>query len=292
MLIGSDPSLPGYGEGFENMLLIYGLISVCSAVLVLIFIREHPPSSPSGAEYKRLSFRKGFALMLKNRDMLITIFLFFIGLGIFNAVSSLTDAIAAHAGVADSDGLIGGLMLVGGVLGAIIIPLLSDKFRKRKLFLVICLAGMIPGLFGMAFAGSLSSTTESIYTITIIGSFILGFFVMAAGPIGFQYAAEVCYPAPESASQSVLLWVGQITGMVFVAGMSIKEYAYLGEFLTVFAGLSIITFIAVLMLRESPMIGNREQGTGNREQGTRTENGWNKHSILYKPDRGIDSRII
>ncbi len=254
LLIGSDPNLPGYGEGFEKMLLIYGLITFAAAVLVFIFIREHPPTPPSGEEYVRLSFRKGFALMLRNRNMLITIFLFFIGLGIFNAVSALTDAIAAHAGVADSDGLIGGLMLIGGIIGAVVIPILSDKYRKRKLFLVICLAGMIPGLFLMAFASKLFADPSSIYTFTIIGSFILGFFVMSAGPIGFQYAAEVSYPAPESASQSILLWVGQITGMVFVAGMSFRENAFMGEFLILFAALSILSLIAVLMLRESPMI--------------------------------------
>ena len=254
ILVGSDPNQADYGEGFENMLLIYGIIAVVASVLVLVFIREHPPSPPSGEAYERVSFRKGFSLMLKNRDMLLTILLFFIGLGIFNAISSLTDSIAEYAGVADSDGLIGGLMLVGGVLGAIILPLLSDKFRKRKLFLVICLAGMIPGLFLMAFAGKLGSDPSSIYTLTIVGSFILGFFIMSAGPIGFQYAAEVCYPAPESASQSILLWVGQITGMVFVAGMSMKNNAYIGEFLTGFAILSIVALIGVLMLRESPMI--------------------------------------
>ena len=77
---------------------------------------------------------------------------------------------------------------------------------------------------------------------------------MSAGPIGFQYAAEVNYPAPESASQGILLWVGQLTGMVFVAGMSINNNAYLGTFMTVFSLLSLLTLAAVLLLRESPMI--------------------------------------
>ncbi|MCK5821453.1 MAG: MFS transporter [Bacteroidales bacterium] len=254
MIIGSDPALPGYGEGFERMLLIYGLISVGAAVLVLVFIREHPPTPPSGEEYVRQSFGTGIRGMLKNRDMLLTILLFFIGLGIFNAVSSLTDAIAEHTGVQDSDGLIGGLMLIGGILGALILPTLSDKFRKRKLFLVICLAGMVPGIFGMAFAHKIAGDPASIYTLNLISSFILGFFVMSAGPIGFQYAAEISYPAPESASQSILLWVGQVTGLVFVAGMSIRDNQYLGDFMTIFAGLSVIALIGVLMLRESKMI--------------------------------------
>ena len=251
VLIGNDPSRADYGEGFERMLRIYAAISVIASVMVLIFIREQPPSSPSGETYERLSFGKGFKLMLKKRDMIITILLFFIGLGIFNAVSSLTDSIAEYAGVQDSDGLIGGLMLAGGILGALILPAMSDRFRKRKLFLVICLAGMIPGLFALAFAGKLVSQPESVYNIMLAGSFILGFFVMSAGPIGFQYAAEVCAPAPESASQSVLLWVGQITGMVFVAGMSVKDNAFLGFFLAGFAILSVFSLLFALLLKES-----------------------------------------
>ncbi len=32
-------------------------------------------------------------------------------------------------------------MLIGGILGASILPILSDKFRKPKVFLVICVRG-------------------------------------------------------------------------------------------------------------------------------------------------------
>ena len=125
---------------------------------------------------------------------------------------------------------------------------------RRKLFLVICMLGMVPAVFGMAFAGSLANDPGSIYTLSLISSFILGFFVMSAGPIGFQYAAEVSFPAPESASQGILLWVGQLTGMVFVAGMSVNNNQHLGFFLTLFAILSLFALAGVLLLKESPMI--------------------------------------
>jgi len=177
-----------------------------------------------------------------------------VGLGIFNAVSSMTDSIAAHAGVEDSDGLIGGLMLIGGIVGASILPVLSDKFRKRRIFLVICVTGMVPGIFGLTFAGNLSADPTTIYTISLISSFVLGFFIMSAGPLGFQYAAEVSHPAPESTSQGMLLWVGQITGMIFVASMSIENNRYLPALMTAFAALSLISAAVVLLLRESPMI--------------------------------------
>jgi Na+/melibiose symporter-like transporter len=253
-LVGSDPLKPDYGQGFGRMLMVYGLISLGASILTIFLIREHPPQPPSEEAYVRYSFRKGVKHLLKQRDMLITLFLFLIGLGVFNAVSSMTDAIAAHEGIKDSNGLIGGLMLIGGIIGALIMPALSDKFRKRKVFLVICLAGMIPGLFGLAFANRLSGDPSVVYALSLASSFILGFFVMSAGPIGFQYAAEVSYPAPESTSQGLLLWIGQITGLLFVAGMSVNHNKHLGFYMILFAVLSLLTFIASLFLRESKLI--------------------------------------
>jgi len=252
-LVGSKHDLASYGTGFEKMLWIYGAISLVASVLFLVFMKERPGNAPPEQE-ERYNFFKGLRHIVLKRDMIIMLFLFLIGLGIFNAISSMTDSIAAHVGVKDSDGLIGGFMLIGGIIGAIILPTLSDRYRKRKLFMVICILGMVPAVFGMAFPDSLSSDPDKIYLITLISSFVLGFFVMSAGPIGFQYAAEVSYPARESSSQGILLWVGQLTGMFFVAGMSVDNNLHLGSFMTAFALLSILGLGGALMLRESPMI--------------------------------------
>jgi MFS family permease len=254
MMVGSDPAEPGYGTGFESMLMTYGWLTLAVAVVTLVFLRERPPTPPGDEKLERHSFFKGVAHILKQRDMQITLLLFFVGLGIFNAVSSMTDSIAENAGVQDSDGLIGGLMLIGGVLGASILPVLSDKLRKRKIFLVICVAGMVPGVLGLTFAGNLSSDPDTVYAISLAASFVLGFFIMSAGPLGFQYAAEVSYPAPESTSQGMLLWVGQVTGLIFVAGMSIDDNRYLPAFMVTFSVLSVLSFAVILLLRESPMI--------------------------------------
>ena len=250
LLVGSDPALPGYGTGFEKMLWIYGTFSMAAALASLLLIRDRKAGAPEHEE-GRYTFLKGIRHILQNRDMRITMFLFLIGLGIFNAISSMTDAIAEHAGVRDSDGLIGGLMLIGGILGAVVIPTLSDRYRRRKPFLVLCLAGMVPAVAALAFAGKLAHDPVTVYRISLAGSFVLGFFVMSAGPLGFQYAAEISYPAPESTSQGMLLWVGQLTGMIFVAGMSAGENRYLGMFMTLFVFLSLISLAAVFVLRES-----------------------------------------
>ncbi|MFZ1862606.1 MAG: MFS transporter [Polyangiales bacterium] len=256
-MVGSDPSEPGYGTGFDAMLRTYGWITFGVAVITLMLLRERPPTPPSTDTLQRQSFVKGIRHILKQRDMQITLYLFLVGLGIFNAVSSMTDSIAAHAGVEDSDGLIGGLMLIGGIVGASTLPVLSDRLRKRKIFLVICVTGMVPGMVGLTFAGNLSADPATVYAISLAASFVLGFFIMSAGPLGFQYAAEVSHPAPESTSQGMLLWVGQITGMIFVLGMSIQSNRYLPGFMIAFVALSTISAAVVFFLRESPMIAQQ-----------------------------------
>ena len=198
--------LPDGSYQIAGMLWIYAYISVAGAVLILIFIREDPPTPPVSEEFiGRTNPIAGIREILNNRDMILLLLIFFFGLGIFNAVSTCIDQIC-HDLSMDETGMVGGIMLLGGVLGALIIPPLSDKRRKRKPFLVLCMILMLPGLIGLTiFTG---------FVPKMISAFIFGFFIMSAGPIGFQYGAEKSYPAPESTSQGIILLVGQISGTV------------------------------------------------------------------------------
>lgn len=256
-LVQASPELANYGSGFKSMLMIYGVISLVTSVLVFALVKNDPPNPP-GEKFERFQFVKGMKHIFANRDMQVMIIVFFVGLGIFNAVSTMVDAIAANMGVKDSDGLIGGAMLIGGIIGAVIIPILSDKYRKRKAFLVLCIFGMLPGIAGLAFAAQLTGgvgvNPDAAYQIALISSFILGFFIMSAGPVGFQYAAEVSSPAPEAASQGLLLFAGQISGVLIMLGMGMKHNAYINEFMYVFVFVSVLLLFAILKLKESPMI--------------------------------------
>jgi len=252
--IGTQPQMADYGLGFPHMLMLYGWLTFGAALLTLILLKEKPPTPPADDNLERHDFFKGLRHILKLKDMIITLFVFLIGLGIFNAISSMTDAISSNMHITDSDGLVGGLMLIGGIVGALIIPPLSDKFRMRKIFLVICTIGAVPGVLGLGLTGYFIQDTHVAYNIALASSFILGFFIMSAGPIGFQYAAEISYPAPESISQGLLLWVGQISGLLFVAGMSIKNNHYLNPWMIAFCILMPLVALSVFFLKESPMI--------------------------------------
>lgn len=254
LFIGTDPTKADYGSGFPHMLMLYGWLTFGAAVLTLLLLKEKPPTPPAADNLERHSFFKGVKHILNNKDMILTIMIFLVGLGIFNAISSMTDSISANLGVKDSNGLIGGMMLIGGILGALVIPALSDKFRIRKMIIVICTAGALPGVLGLSLTGYFVHDTHLIYTIALASSFVLGFFIMSAGPVGFQYAAEISYPAPESISQGLLLWVGQISGLLFVAGMSLYNNAFLNDWMILFSVLMFFVVGMALMTKESPMI--------------------------------------
>jgi hypothetical protein len=90
------------------------------------------------------------------------------------------------------------------------------------------------------------------YAFGIGAMALLGFALMSAGPIGFQYSAEVTAPVPEAASQGVLLLAGQISGLVFTAGMSAGGTAGVKGWLLVFFGTAVLLALLTLVLRESP----------------------------------------
>lgn len=195
-----------------KMLWIYGILSVSGAVLVLFFMREEPPTPPTSEEFaQRTSPVAGIKDIFRNKDMQLLLLVFFIGLGIFNAVSTCIDQICENLTM-DETGIVGGVMLIGGVLGALILPTLSDKMKKRKPFMVLCMIFMLPGLIGL--------TVFKDFVPMMISAFIFGFFIMSAGPIGFQYGAEKSYPAPESTSQGIIMLVGQVSGILFVFGLN------------------------------------------------------------------------
>jgi MFS family permease len=233
--------------GMARMLLTYGIASAVAAVVFLLAAREKPPT-PAGADERTLML-DGLKSMLRRRGFRLLLLIFFVGLGMFNAVSTWIEDIVRPRGFTISQaGSLGALMLIGGIVGAVIIPLLSDKLRRRKPFIIMAVAGLIPGLIGMTFA------TE--YPLLLASSFLFGFCLLSAGPIGFQYAAEITHPAPEGTSNTLLLVMGQISGIIFIFAMDGLKVPSTGAMtgpLLVLAALTAGCVALAMALPESPI---------------------------------------
>jgi cyanate permease len=237
--------------GIAGMLLIYGVAAVIAALVFFAAARERPPTPPCPPDQDERSLvLDGLRQMLRTRDFVLLMVVFFVGLGVFNSVTTWIEDIVRPRGFSITQaGLIGGLMILGGIVGALILPTLSDQSRRRVPFMVLALGGATLGLIGITFATS--------YGLLLASAFALGFFLLAAGPIGFQYGAEVTYPAPEGTSNGLLLLMGQISGIVFILAMDMLKSPETGSMslsLVILIGLMLLGLLLCTRLGESPFM--------------------------------------
>jgi cyanate permease len=244
------PFLAGQSS-IATMLLIYGIVSVVAAIVFLAVARERPPTPPCppGQDERALVF-DGLKQILRKRDFLLLMVIFFIGLGVFNAVTTwIEDIVRPRAFTSVQAGIIGGLMVAAGIVGALVLPTLSDRYRRRVPFIILALGGAIVGLVGVTFASG--------YALILLSAFVLGFFLLSAAPIGFQYGAETTFPAPEGTSNGLLLQMGQISGVVFILAMDAFKSPATGSMTTslvVLIGLMVLGLLLSTRLRESAMM--------------------------------------
>jgi MFS family permease len=196
--------------------LIYGSIAAISAILFVVLARETPPTppSPAGMEARALVL-DGLKSAMKVKDFLLYLVVVFIGMGLFNGITTWDEGIIRPRGFSPEDaGILGALMLVGGLLGAVIIPSFSDRQHKRKRYLLLGFLMAIPGLIGVTFAQSA--------WLLFLSAFIMGFFLVSTFPVGLQYAAEITHPTPEGTSNGLVQLIGQ-GAFVFVYLMAVMR---------------------------------------------------------------------
>lgn len=189
--------------------LIYGGVTAFSSLLFLALAREKPatPPCPPGQEDRALML-DGLKHALKIREFWLYLAAFFVALGIYNGVSTWVENIIRPRGFSPTDaGTLGALMVAGGVLGAVVLPPISDRLHKRQVFILAGFVGAIPAVIGITYAAQA--------WLLFVSAFFLGFTLVSVAPIGMQYAAEITYPTPEGTSTGLIQLFGQIS-VVFV----------------------------------------------------------------------------
>ncbi len=233
--------------GIRGMLMTYGVASALAMFAFLVLAHERPatPPCPPGQEARSLVL-EGLSRMMRQPDFLLLLAIFFVGLGAFNAVTTWIEQMLAPRGFSPTQaGDAGGLMILGGIIGAVALPILSDRLRRRVPFIILAVAGATLGLGGLTFV-------SSYYGLLAI-SFLFGFFLLSAGPIGFQYGAEITLPAPEGTSNGLLLLMGQISGIAFIVGMDALKSPQTGSMeapLLILVGLLAAALVLAARLRE------------------------------------------
>ncbi|MGD0807126.1 MAG: MFS transporter [Anaerolineales bacterium] len=239
------PVLMDGGMSIPSIQLLYGGVAAFSAVLFIFLAREKPPTPPcpEGQETRALML-DGLKHALTVKPFWMYLFVMFIGMGVFNGVTTWVETIIRPRGFTPTDaGTLGALMLLGGVIGAAVIPPFSDRQHKRVRYLLLGVLLAIPWLVGLTFA------TSSI--VLFVSAFGLGFFLISISPIGMQYSAEITQPTPEGTSNGLIQLAGQLS-VVFVYIMELLRLPD-GSFtpgLLLSAGLLVVSALVITRMKD------------------------------------------
>lgn len=234
----------------NGMLMVYACISIAAAVLVIVLLREKPRTSagPGGEINSGFSVRD-LRKLFQNRNFVLLAIVMFIALGTFNALLTVIGDMLLPRGIsADQAGLIGGVIILFGLGGAAVIPMLSDKRHRRRIFLIVSILISLIGIAGLCYAPN--------YLMLLISGAVAGFFLMGAGPLAFQFGTEIAYPIPEGASYGILMASGQISGILFILmlyGLQTNSGSMVAPLSILFA-LVIFSLLVSSRLKESAII--------------------------------------
>lgn len=187
-----------------TILWIYGVLAVASASLFLLIIRCVPGSHRRAGKASRPD---GIQELLTKRDYRYLLVCMFVLMGVFNAVSTWIEEMMAPRGITSIQaGFVGGVMVAVGLVGALVIPAASDRWRQRQPILQAAILAAVLGMVGLVFFNG--------FPLLLASSALLGFALLGAGPVAFQYGAEVAQPVSEGASYGLLMSAGQVSGML------------------------------------------------------------------------------
>ncbi|MCL4557166.1 MAG: MFS transporter [Deltaproteobacteria bacterium] len=201
--------------GLFPIMVIYGGVTVLGSLLFVLFARDNPSLLTTlKAEEQGYHPIHAYKRLLKMKDMVVIAGIMFIGVGFFNGITNWLDKLLGPQGFSEEQsGVIVGLLIAGGIVGAIVIPILSDLIKKRKPFLLI--GTVSAGVFMYPLIQTKS------YTTAIILGLILGFMVISLLPIMFQMAIEVAGERL-TGSATGMMWVFGATGaIVTIYGMEL-----------------------------------------------------------------------
>jgi Na+/melibiose symporter-like transporter len=222
---------------FRTMLLIYGILALVSGMLFVIFAKNKPPTPPSkNITTERVIMLKGLRMLISNRNFMILVLIFFLAMGVFNMITTYIELIVIPRGY-DSifAGILGMLLILGGIIGTILMAILSDILNKRKRLMIISLFIASASLFIFSF------TSDSI--LLLISGFFFGFGLMGAGPLAFEYAVDATKPVPEASSNGILMMIGSLGGVFLI--ISLENVKIAGDY---FPALIIQTILLAISL--------------------------------------------
>ncbi|HRT37385.1 MAG TPA: MFS transporter, partial [Caldisericia bacterium] len=196
---------------------------------------------------QEISYIDGIKKIYRIRDFILLGIVAFIGIGVFNGLLTWLEKILneTHGFSMQQAGNISSMLVFSGMIGCIIIPMLSDKFMKRKPFLMIASLVGIVTITIMIFARG--------FTTNAINAIVMGFFVVSTLPIILTMSEEIAGEKFAGIGAAFLQLLGNGAAVLIVPIMEALHSAT-GNYtlsLSMLVALFGVLFIIVLFMGET-----------------------------------------
>lgn len=233
--------------GFVKMLYVYSILAVLGIPLFYIFTKDKPDFPPRVEETEfEVSYLQGIRNLSKIRDFILLGFVALIGIGVFNGIVTWLEKILneLHGISMIKAGNISSVLVFSGMLGCIVIPMLSDKLRRRKPFLV---AASIVGIISVFVLLSGQS-----YLIQLTNAALFGFFAISILPLLLAMSAEIAGSRFAGISAAYLQLLGNGAAVLIVPFIEVLRRVSRGYALPLYFIISLffVAFVLALLIRE------------------------------------------
>jgi fucose permease len=208
-------------SGLNSILTVFAIIMAATTILFMLFAREEPPT-PSGPlpEEVKLGAIESLRRFLRSSVFRALATVSLIGYGIYMGLIVTMEKIITYHGADFTTkfaSYVSSAVIIGGIVGAAILPGVSEKIGLRKPFLILAGLVPIPMIFLMGFVG--------VKPVDLISGALLGFFLLSALPVTFTICGEMEEIGPRLAGAAVgtLMAVGSIGSAVIPAIMELLK---------------------------------------------------------------------
>ena len=261
-----------FKSDFRTYVIIEAGISLGIGLGFIIFFKEKPEKPPSKSQENKDINKKPFCDELKelkqNKNFIYLLISLSCVVGYINMVATIFNAYMALYKISDDNAsYTSAISNVAGIIFAIIVSRIIDKFKlyKKSIIIcnIICLISYAITIFLMEFV----KTKYLVYVSYVGYTLIIGFAV----PIytsGMDLVCEVTYGIGESTSDGIIMIGNQIMGIVgiiinYLLRIYLKKYKWLTNFFGFI--LFLVSLYCLFCAKEDLKRKKEDEGNNNGE---------------------------
>lgn len=202
-----SPALVDAGLPVNDVLGVFAVAAAVTAVLYCVLARDADRGIADADDARALELA-GLRHAIAQSPFQVFLAALFVALGVFNGLSTWALQVVSAIGLPeDAAEILLECLLVGGVIGALALGAASDRSGKRVPWTGVPMIVAAPVMVAFIVTG---------IPVVALGicSFVVGFLLTGAMPVGMQYASEIAAPTPEGASSGLFQLVGQASFVV------------------------------------------------------------------------------